>query len=321
MRSKEARVGSSVALVGVVKTVPLFALVFCSLAQLACSSEISAGQGDGVSEGFPDAGPPEPPVPDPPVQIICDTGLGDAATDLAKAMELCDGSLLSVTLDEVRTVQHAVVDGYGQVYRPQTGLAMATIATGGVSPQEDKDNGGTYDVSTSHPSPKGDPADGCGTEDPPQVQDMVKLALRLQAPLGATGFQFDFNFMSAEFPEYLCTEFDDTFVAYLESEGITDNISFDENDNVISINTGFFDVCDQGLSASCMGNQDLAGTGYDDRGGTGWLTTKAPIKPGEEFSLTFYLFDEGDAELTSQVLIDNFTWVAEDLDDGPITID
>ncbi len=73
---------------------------------------------------------------------------------------------------------------------------------------------------------------------------MVRVTLRLKAPESATAFQFDFNFMSAEFPEYWCTQFDDTFLAILESEGMNENISFDERNNVISINTGFFDRCD-----------------------------------------------------------------------------
>jgi hypothetical protein len=149
---------------------------------------------------------------------------------------------------------------------------------------------------------------------------MVQMKLNLKAPAGASGFQFDFNFMSAEFPEFHCTEFDDTFLAVLESQNLNGNISFDEKEKVISINTGFFDVCNAANGPNCAGAAELAGTGYDDRGGTGWLTTKAPITPGEEFSLTFYLFDEGDAELTSQVLIDNFMWSTENIDD-PITID
>jgi len=127
--------------------------------------------------------------------------------------------------------------------------------------------------------------------------------------------------MSTEFPEFFCTEFDDTFLAVLQSSGLNGNISFDENENVISINTGFFDVCNPILGAACNGDSDLAGTGYQGRGGTGWLTTTAPIQGGEEFSLTFYLFDEGDPVLTSQVLLDNFKWIGEEVDDEPITID
>jgi hypothetical protein len=254
------------------------------------------------------------------VQTICDDGLGSAGADLAKAMELCDGSLLSVELTTVKPEQAAVVNSYGDSYMPKAGSAMATLATGEISALADKDLS-IYDISTAHPLPGPNPADGCGQADPLEVQDMAKMVMKLKAPAGASGFQFDFNFMSAEFPEFLCTEFDDTFLVMLESQGLSGNISFDENNNVISINTGFFDVCNPANGVSCGGAAELAGTGYGDRGGTGWLTTKAPITPGEEFTLTFYLFDEGDAELTSQVLIDNFMWSTENLDDGPITID
>ncbi len=265
--------------------------------------------------------PGNPGNPPPlPVQTICDDSLGATGADLARAMELCDGSLLSVELLNVMPEQAAVVNTYGGTYKPKAGAAMATLATGEVSAQTDKDLS-IYDVSTGHPLPGPDPADGCGQADPLQVQDMVTMKLNLKAPAGATGFQFDFNFMSAEFPEYFCTEFDDTFLAILESQTLNGNISFDEKEKVISINTGFFDVCTAANGPNCGGAAELAGTGYDDRGGTGWLTTKAPITPGEEFSLTFYLFDEGDAQLTSQVLIDNFQWSTEDLGDGPITID
>jgi hypothetical protein len=289
----------------------------------ACAA--SLGDADGEMDPTTEPSDPNPSDPNPsdptpvPVQTICDDALGNTAADLAKAMELCDGTLLSVELSTVQAEQASVVTSYGDNYLPKAGSAMATIATGEVSKVADKDLS-VYDVTETHPKPGPDPADGCGQADPANVQDMVKLTLNLKAPAGALGFQFDFNFMSAEFPEYLCTEFDDTFLVMLESEGLSGNISFDEKENVISINTGFFDVCSPANGANCGGAAELAGTGYDDRGGTGWLTTKAPITPNEEFSLTFYLFDEGDAQLTSQVLIDNFQWSTEDIDD-PITID
>lgn len=299
----------------------LFALrsLSISLLMAGCASQVGGGgpNDDHSDTSYPDGGSGQPPSP---VQTICDQGLGSTGADLAKAMELCDGSLLSVDLQTVRGEQATVLSAYGQSYVPKAGSAMASIATGDTSSTADKDLS-VYDVSTAHPSPSGDPGNGCGQADPPQVQDMVQMAMRLKAPPGATGFQFDFNFMSAEFPEYHCTEYDDTFLVMLNSQTLQGNISFDENHNVISINTGFFDVCNPANAATCTGAAELAGTGYDDRGGTGWLTTTAPISPNEEFSLTFYLFDEGDAELTSQVLIDNFKWTTEDVGDDPITID
>jgi hypothetical protein len=45
-------------------------------------------------------------------------------------------------------------------------------------------------------------------------------------------------------------------------------------------------------------------------GSTGWLSTTAPIQPGEDVTLRFVIFDEGDGVLDSAVLIDNFQWGA-----------
>jgi hypothetical protein len=74
---------------------------------------------------------------------------------------------------------------------------------------------------------------------------------------------------------------------------------------------------------------DIAGSGYDDTpnsqsqlpplfqdpiygntppGSTGWLTTTAPVSPGEQVKLHFIIFDEGDHVLDSSALIDNFQW-------------
>ena len=228
---------------------------------------------------LPDAGSNDDP---PPISQTCDTGLGDAAMDLARAMELCDGTLLSAVLRTSGPGQATVVQGNYGSYSPHAGQAMATIASGDVSPLSDKDDDGAHEKVSPHPAPRPAPNDGCGQADPSSVMDMVTLELRLRAPDNATGFSFKFNFMSAEFPEFHCTEFDDTFLAVLTSSASpSENISFDENDNVISINTGFFDVCSPAHASSCMGDQDLAGTGYEGRGGTGWLTTQAPIEGGK----------------------------------------
>ena len=169
-----------------------------------------------------------------------------------------------------------------------------------------------------HPDPQGDPQDGCGTEDPDAVYDYTELTIQLNVPSNAQGFSFDFNFMSGEFPVFVCSLFDDTFLAILESQAFVGNVSFDENGNRVSINVGFFDVCSTTLGANCNGGADLSGTGYGDHGGTGWLTTTAPVVGGEKARLTFMIFDEGDPDYDSTVLIDNFRWETIDID-GPIT--
>jgi hypothetical protein len=44
-------------------------------------------------------------------------------------------------------------------------------------------------------------------------------------------------------------------------------------------------------------------------GATGWLTTKAAIKPGEQFTLELMIWDAGDGILDSSVLLDHFQWI------------
>jgi hypothetical protein len=63
---------------------------------------------------------------------------------------------------------------------------------------------------------------------------------------------------------------------------------------------------------------ELAGTGFDNSFGTGaaggatsWLRTSAPIHGTDEFSIRFTIWDTGDHNLDSTVLVDNFQWVAQ----------
>ena len=49
-------------------------------------------------------------------------------------------------------------------------------------------------------------------------------------------------------------------------------------------------------------------------GATGWLSSSAPIEPEEEFTLQLAIFDTGDGDLDSSVLLDNFRWLAGQTD-------
>ena len=72
--------------------------------------------------------------------------------------------------------------------------------------------------------------------------------------------------------------------------------------------------------AGCTGSAELTGTGYEGAtgGGTGWLTTTAPVTPGETITLRFIVWDEGDHIYDSATLIDNFRWLADAVI-GPVT--
>jgi hypothetical protein len=247
------------------------------------------------------------------------------------ALDICEGNRTAYWRETMMIDERSrgIFADYGDTYKPHQGATLMVLASGIAGDRTDPgyvplESGTIFDNVVSHPDPIGPM--GCSGADEPTVNDYSELVLELDVPTNAKSFSFDFNFMSVEFPEFVCTSFDDTFLAYLESEAFTGNISFDAMGNRVSINVGFFTVCSPSLGPTCTGEGDLLGTGYEasstdftDGGGTGWLTTTAPVTPGEKIKLAFMLWDEGDHILDSAVLIDNFRWQLEPVE-GPITV-
>lgn len=136
------------------------------------------------------------------------------------------------------------------------------------------------------------------------MYDLNKITIKLKAPTNAVSFSFDFNFFSAEYPNYINQNFNDSFFAILTADstnsGKRTNIAFDANNNAIEVDNNYF----QG-DFHPVSNR---GTGFDYHGSTGWLRTSWPIKPGEEFVIEFSVHDEGDAIFDSMVILDNFQW-------------
>ena len=328
-------------------------------------SSSSSGSGGGSSGG--EAGAIGPVDQTPP----CDSSLavdGDAPS-FAKAIGICtqnsQGSwgLVSATYSNAygstsppASGQWGLLPSFG-ILAPREGGAIGVISSGYAREYDDAagvDQGmssafvaGQPMDGTSYPTgaaPAGFPqaAQGCPQDN--LVNDMVDVKLVIKAPPDATGFQFDFAFFSSEWPNYVCSNFNDAFVAYLDSSQTHGNISFDSKNNPVAVNIGFLDVCTQGAPIGCLrsngaqpdpplsssicasGTAELQSTGYayTDQtqcdpsvnnmtatlgASTGWLTTKAPIQPGEQFTLDFMIWDAGDGLLDSSVLIDHFQWI------------
>jgi len=250
-----------------------------------------------------------------------------------------------------------MLPGFGSSIKPREGGTLGVLSSGYA---REYDNSGSTSGSitssgfvahapldgTNYPTgaaPPGFPKAAAGCAQDNLVNDMIDLKLTLKAPMDATGFTFDFDFYSSEWPNYVCSNFNDAFVAYLTSKGLTDNVSFDAKNNPVAVNNDYFDRCtpkapvaclrsndetqpDSPLStAACAGGPDeLSGTGFafTDQtqcasknitatlgGATGWLTTTAPIQPGETFTLELMVWDAGDGALDSSVLLDNFKWI------------
>jgi hypothetical protein len=188
--------------------------------------------------------------------------------------------------------------------------------------------------------------DGLDTPGEDQGNDMVQFTLVLDTsplnpnfPDAATAVSFDWKFYSEEWPEFVNSEFNDAFLVELGSSNILlsgnqvtapNNIAFDENDNLITINTSgalgmrgndpFFDcTTDPDITDPlCDEPARVAGTTYD--GATPTLKTTVPI-PDDATSITliFSLFDMGGSSLDSTVFIDNLSFETTDIGGGPTT--
>jgi hypothetical protein len=151
--------------------------------------------------------------------------------------------------------------------------------------------------------------------------------------------------MSAEFPEYVCSPFNDFFVVLLDStytgtpaNPMDKNLAFYTAPSMMNYpvgvnlaygNTGLFQQCKNGMTGcagfntgtinTCKNTNELAGTGMDVAdagcnsgdilgGGTGWLVTSGNVVGGEIITLRIAIWDTSDEMLDSLAIIDNFQW-------------
>lgn len=229
---------------------------------------------------------------------------------------------------------------FGPNVHTRLGDAMLGLSTGHMRVPGEADACPDQNCATTNPGkpPPGFPQTVPGCPAFPDITDDIALEVSLRAPANATGYKFDFKFYSYEYAEWVCSEFNDQFIALVSpppKAALNGNISFDSMNNPVSVNVAFFDFCDPKKkdtfgAESCKnmgscptppvsycpkGITELIGTGMVnvdpyDGGATSWLETTAPIKGGEEFTIRFAIWDTGNQNLDSHVLIDAFQWIA-----------
>jgi hypothetical protein len=299
--------------------------------------------------------------------LDCGSGLlytSQSATDYAKALDICQTTTLNATGAQKRwglisaefrladgtgvpgSEQHAIVTSLG-VVGPRKNANFVYLSTGQAAapgqpyfrPAETPQSGTA--VGTQSSAPPGFPLNKASCPQPtPGAFDPVNLKLRLRTPTNALSFAFDHGFYSAEYPEYACTVFNDSWVALLDTaaSGIANNrnIIFDAQGTPGSVNLNFFDRCVAGPTGCyggtagfnfCSGGKGgLQGTGFglDDLsapcgpstsigGGTGWLTTQSEMVPGEIITLQLMVWDSSDMVYDSGVTLDYFRWLTDSL--------
>ena len=261
---------------------------------------------------------------------ICTQAQGSSQWGLVDARYvLFDGS-------EAPTLQrfakgHGLLKSFGKKARPKEGEALLALSSG--TARAEKQSGYASPSGYDKGYGSGNLPDGIDLDSPacPGVQsglvyDDIALELVLVAPPQARSLAFDFNFYTYEWPDYVCSEFNDYFAAILATGSRivagSQNISFDQLGNPVSINNAFVRACSCSGGPPCLappeepyksfecklGADFLETTGFENHAATGWLTTQSPVEPGATVTLRWGIYDAGDHVLDSTVLIDNFRW-------------
>jgi len=259
-------------------------------------------------------------------EVMCDTGLASSsgnAMDYARALDLCQTTTEQAHTWGVISARFTLADGTGapnpaqRSIRPdfgatavQRGASLVVLstanaaATGHTNPAPSNWQSTQFLTGSNYPmdwyQQNGNHlpnAPGCPAPiDPPfplpglfKANDPILLELRVRTPANAQSFSLRTNFMSAEFPEYVCTQFNDFFVVLLDSgwngqpaNPPDKNLAFYVNAqnmrypvgvNLAHGNTGLFQNCQNGATGcrgtvpgainTCVGNAGLVGTGME----------------------------------------------------------
>lgn len=268
-------------------------------------------------------------------------------------------------------VAHSIRPRFGTKVMPRGGVNMAVLSSGHAAAKGDTNPSYNDFVSYSGSKSSGFPADfvaanmgslpnapGCPDPSGAMANDPVMLTLKVRVPSNARSFSLKSNFYSAEFPEWTCSAYNDFFVVLLDSTymgtpanpmdknlafytqpGTTNN--YPVGVNLAHGNTGLFTQCVNGETgcsgmagsiSTCIAQDDLTGTGFDDSapnscdtnslegGATGWLTTSGNVTPGEIITLRIAIWDTSDRAYDSLALVDGFQWSVDSTQPGTVIL-
>ena len=205
-----------------------------------------------------------------------------AGGDVGKALDL-DDPPLKVSV-EGPAIGWGIKSNLGAI-RPRVGPTMLVMSTGklGSSPQKGVDRG-------SHGS----------------SGDKSALVISLKVPEGANSLVLDFQFLSAEYPEYVGSTYNDKFRIDVTGTGWSGNAAKDPKGSAVNVNSVLFSV---------KGGKKLSGTGMDNGvgGSTDWVSTHIPVKSGTTVKLDISVADDSDGYYDSIGIVDGLRWSSQKL--------
>ena len=142
---------------------------------------------------------------------------------------------------------HGILPSFGTHVSPKWGTSLLAISSGiaksgmnGSSPA-----GANMGTNEQHPAGLSHPLAVLRRRDHrhnPVANDAIALELVIRTPTNAKAFSFDFDFYTYEYSTYVCSQYNDFFVALLDSTSpstpMNHNIAFDSMLNPVSVNNG-----------------------------------------------------------------------------------
>ena len=308
---------------------------------------------------------------------VCDNGLAsnsNTGTDYAKAIDLCQFTIEAPPQKDKKwgVISAGLFRGNGAGAPDAAAKSIRTsFGTGGIVPQQNnslavfstgnaadlndanpayadfqtgKDNGANSTAPADWLAANGNKfpnAPGCPAANGTAANNSVMLKIRVRVPTNAKSFNVQMYFMSAEWPEWTCTAYNDMFVTLLDSAGAgnpadkniaiysVNNQKYPVGVNLVKAAPGLFTQCKNGTYGcadiyggnynGCANINQLAGTGMDiveggcganntTGGGTNWLKMAGNVKGGETMEIRFVIWDTSDGIYDSLVLLDDWVW-------------
>jgi hypothetical protein len=264
----------------------------------------------------------------------CDGGLASNSADpleYAKAIDLCQFTTEDAPPEEriwgvisgafnrsngagaPNANARAIRPGFGPNIAPKANMSLAVLSTGHAADQNDNNPGfsqfqGGTDLNTDAPVPSDwlmlnnnnfPNVQGCPEPQGGATgQDTIQLKLRVRVPTNALSFSTKIYFFSSEYPEWVCSPYNDFFVTLVDSMGAGNpndkNVAIYKNAqdqlfpvgvNLVKTAEGLFTQCKNGPIGcgggavpgnynGCLDNLELNGTGFH-------LTNPQPQFPGD----------------------------------------
>jgi hypothetical protein len=271
--------------------------------------------------------------------VLCDGSLAESSSDAfdaARAMGICKKTTAGAAAWGIIDAHYVLPDGsaapaasspswgilpsFGS-NAPRAGQRLLALSSGAARAPDQPgyqapvagDNKGY-----AHGPPAGFPSiAACGGLPLAASRDGIALEVRLKVPSNATSFSFAHQFFTADYPDSVCSTFEDVYGVFLSPKpaGSPDgNVALDVNGSAITVGSAaLMRSCASGVHntmnfACSLGTAALTATGFETHAATGWLKTTVPVKGGDEITLRFAIWDSGDGSNDSTALFDDFAF-------------